>query len=137
MSITYACDSCGDLFCYCGDGTCDCGGTIDCGYWVECDCGKKWCDYKCAERDGFKENYCKLRYRINHGCPCPCDERCNKECCRDCESFVKRSCSYCRREKFTEKEMLEKALELLRISKEEFIKGMRESNENFKIQNVE
>lgn len=114
MSVYYyVCDKCGEPFSEYRD-------------YVECYCGKKWCDNKCAEIDGFEEGYCKLGYDIHY--EYPEDERCNKECCCACESFVKRSCSYCRKEKFTEQEMLEKALELLGISEEELTKEMRESN---------
>ncbi len=111
MSVDYyRCDYCGETFC-------------DCGYYVDCDCGKKWCCDECAEEDGFKEEYCKLGYEIRY--EHSDDERCEKETCYKCENFIERSCSYCREEKFTESEMLEKALELLGITEKELTEKMK------------
>ncbi|WP_055068951.1 hypothetical protein [Clostridium massiliamazoniense] len=109
----YSCDYCEEIFC-------DYGECI-------CECGKKWCCNECAEEDGFKEAHCKLGYDIRY--EYSDDERCEKETCYKCENFIEESCSYCREEKFTEEEMLEKALELLGITEEELTKEMRESDE--------
>lgn len=36
---------------YCGESICDCGS------WEECnrDCGRRWCDMKCAKADGYQD----------------------------------------------------------------------------------
>ena len=41
MSVDfYSCDCCGETF-------------PDCGFYITCDCGKKWCSHLCAEDDGY------------------------------------------------------------------------------------
>lgn len=32
---------------YCGESICDCGS------YERCECGRRWCDRKCAEKDGY------------------------------------------------------------------------------------
>lgn len=38
----FPCDSCGESIC-------------DCGSYEYCGCGRRWCDLKCAEKDGYRE----------------------------------------------------------------------------------
>ena len=35
---------------YCSESICDCGD------YVQCECGRKWCDEKCAEKEGYKDS---------------------------------------------------------------------------------
>jgi hypothetical protein len=88
---------------------CDyCGETFpDCGDFVECGCGNKWCDRVCAEGDGYEHN---------------------KLTTEDANEYeYEKSCVYCRGEKFEDSELLEYCLELLGFSKEELIKRYKNS----------
>ena len=38
----YTCNYCGETF-------------SDCGGFVGCECGTKWCDDECAEADGYRK----------------------------------------------------------------------------------
>ena len=75
----------------CGEGVCMCG------YYVSCDCGRKWCSDECAEEDGW----------IN--------EEENED------SDVYRSCKYCREEDFEDSELLKYALKGLEVTRSELI----------------
>jgi len=68
-----------------------------CGYYVSCDCGRKWCSDECAEEDGW----------IN--------EEENED------SDVYRSCKYCREEDFEDSELLKYALKGLEVTRSELI----------------
>lgn len=81
----YACDQCGDTF-------------PDCGDYVSCDCGRKWCDHDCAEADGFEEI---------EECEDDCDE-CELECCINDQD--RKSCRYCREEDYDDYELLQHVL---------------------------
>lgn len=76
-----------------------CGSTFpDCGDFVGCDCGRRWCDLDCAETDGYEDMY---------------DE--------DGDLF-ETSCSFCRKEDYSDDELLEYALGMLGISRYELVK---------------
>lgn len=106
----YTCNYCGETF-------------SDCGGFVGCECGTKWCDDECAEADGYISEHCNLHpdlddydlmydYRKNH---------CDYDSCYKCEHYVKASCKYCRQEDFDDGVLLEYALHLLNMSREEVI----------------
>lgn len=113
MSVDYlVCSNCGDTF-------------PDCGYWLSCEsCGTCWCSDECAEEDGFVREYCSKHpdlddrdlmesYRRTH---------CDFEDCTECEHYNPESCKYCRKEDYEDYVLLEKALELLKMSREELVK---------------
>lgn len=123
MSVEfYTCKHCGETFSECGD-------------FVECEsCGTKWCDDECAEADGYIREYCSLHpdldsydsmhdYRIEH---CDCGS------CADCGYFVLDSCKYCREEDFDDYVLLEYALQLLGVNREELIIKYRDTNKEKK-----
>lgn len=113
MSIDYlTCDNCGEAF-------------PDCINYVSCEnCGTCWCSYECAEEDGFVREHCSKHpdlddrdlmeeYREDH---------CDFEDCTNCEHYNPESCKYCRKEDYEDYVLLEKALELLKMSREELVK---------------
>jgi len=75
----------------CGESTCECG------YYVSCDCGRKWCSDECAESDRY----------IN--------EEENED------SDVYSSCKYCREEDFEDDVLLEYALEKLELTRKQLL----------------
>lgn len=83
----YSCRNCGDTF-------------PDCGDFVSCECGEHWCDYDCAEANGFER-----------------DEDDNT------------SCNYCREEDFEDSTLLEFALKLLNKNRQELIKDYKNNKE--------
>ncbi|MCC0645356.1 hypothetical protein KGF41_13905 [Clostridioides sp. ZZV14-6150] len=116
MSVDfYNCTACGEIFCDCGD-------------FIGCDCGKKWCSEECANDDGFKKEQCKLKINMyddkekkNHNCPI---------WCYDCVNYTENTCNYCSGEIIEDYELLNFALKLLNIeSKDELTKKYKESNE--------
>lgn len=112
----YPCSNCGDTYCDCGDYiTCneDAGG-----------CGRDWCSDDCAIEDGYEKEHCKKGYDVYYGEPDESD--CEMDSCIECEYFVPDSCSYCRKELFEDSDLLEKALEMLGLTKEELIEKMKE-----------
>jgi hypothetical protein len=124
MSVDYySCERCGDTF-------------PDCGYYTTCSedkggCGRTWCSDECADEDGHIPQYCKLDKEIEDGY---CD---SEECefakkddyglsCEECSNYVEESCSYCRNEAFEDGELLEYALQGLKMSKQELIECLKE-----------
>ena len=118
MSIDYlVCENCGDTF-------------PDCGYWVSCEnCGTHWCSDECAEEYGYRKEHCSKHpdlvnrdlmesYREDH---------CNFEDCTECEHYNPDSCKYCRGEDYDDETLLSKALELLKMSREELINVINSS----------
>lgn len=112
MSVDYyVCKSCEDTF-------------SDCGKYISCEsCGTRWCGETCAEEDGYIKEHCSLHpdlddydlmteYRIKH---------CGFGSCADCGYFVPDSCKYCREEDFDDDVLLEHALELLDMTRDELI----------------
>ena len=75
----------------CGEVFCDCGEYVKCE-----DCGKHWCCTECADEDGFKIE-------------------------QDDEESYRTSCKYCRGEEFTDEELLDYALKLLDLNREELV----------------
>lgn len=115
-----------------------CGDTFpDCGHFVNCECGETWCSDECAEKDGYKEEHCKLGCGLSYGEPEGYDEKCvykdklkNDEtvyCC-DCENFIMTSCNFCRNEDYDHETLLDKALNLLGMSREELINRINKDN---------
>lgn len=109
----------------------NCGETFpDCGSWVWCEsCGTDWCSDGCAEEDGFIREHCADRpyldnrdlmeeYRETH---------CDFDDCIECEHYRPDSCKYCRKEDYTDHILLDKALELLKMSRKELVKLINET----------
>lgn len=99
----------------------------DCGYYVTCEtCGTNWCSDGCAEAEGFVREHCSKHtdlddrdlmeeYR---------EEHCDYEDCCDCEYYNPESCKYCRHEDYADFVLLNKALELLKMSREELVEAI-------------
>jgi len=80
----YTCKRCNQIFCDCGD-------------YVRCECGSRWCDIECAEEDGFKVEV-------------------------DNEEEYTTSCNYCNYEDFTDEQLLKFALDkLLGMTRKELV----------------
>lgn len=111
----------------------------DCGCYVRCDesaggCGRAWCSDFCAEQDGYVRCHCKLEKDINSH-EGYCEDGCDKyndeyDSCSsvNCEHYIEASCSYCRGEMFEDEELLDYALKLLNMSKEQLIDNIRINN---------
>ena len=108
----------------------NCGYTFsDYGEFISCEeCGTRWCCEECAEEEGFVEGHC-TKYNV-FGYRDLDDERrirnCEKKYCSDCEFYVPDSCKFCRKEDYEDYELLNKALELLGMNREDLIKRMKE-----------
>lgn len=113
----YPCSRCGDIYC-------------DCGYFVTCcedkgGCGRDWCSDDCAKEDEYEVEHCKLDKDIVYGhCRGEC-ELSDDACCTECINYIPSSCSYCRHENYEDSELLNKALELLEITREDLISKMK------------
>jgi hypothetical protein len=86
--------------------------------YVSCDCGEEWCSEKCAEADGFKDEWCS-----KHDLAIEEVER-DIECgefCWQCEFYSVQSCKYCREEDFDNDTLLEFALNELGLTREELV----------------
>ena len=116
MSIDYyICKNCNDTF-------------PDCGTYITCEsCFTHWCSEECAEEDGYISEHCKAHpdltdrdlmemYR---------EKNCNYKDCCDCEYYEPDSYKYCRKEDFEDYELLEYAMELLNITREQLIQGYK------------
>ena len=96
----------------------------DCGHYVMCEeCGTEWCSEECAELEGFVREHCSKHtdlddrdlmeeYRDGH---------CDYDDCTDCEYYNPESCKYCRHEDYDDNTLLWKALQLLKMSREELV----------------
>lgn len=93
---------------YCGEN------FPDCGDFEMCECGKHWCSLECAEEDGYMSESCKLGYDLD-------DNDC-EESCYDCENHLGTTCKYCRHEDYSDEILLDYALQLLGINRENLIK---------------
>lgn len=118
MSVDYlVCENCGDTF-------------PDCGYWVSCEsCGTCWCSDECAEEDGFVREHCAIYPDLDDR---DLMEEYNKEHCdfNDCvycEHYRPESCKYCRGEDYDHETLLNKALELLKMSREDLVRLVNEA----------
>jgi hypothetical protein len=107
MSVDFFdCKVCGESVCECGD-------------FVGCDCGNKWCSDECAEEDGFKKESCKLGYDVD-------DNECEKGC-YSCDNQIENSCKYCREDDFEDDVLLEYVLDKhLNMSRQELIDNYKE-----------
>ena len=120
MSIDYySCNNCGETF-------------PDCGDYVSCEgCGTNWCCDECAEEDGFIAQHCK-KYNV-YGYSDMEAEREIRDCeysyCSDeCPESVGDSCKYCRNEDYDDLTLLNKALELLHMKREELVEVINKEN---------
>lgn len=107
----YSCNYCDGIF-------------SDCGHYITYKtCGTRWCSNECAEEDGWVDEHCNKYpvlddrdlmefYRKKH-----CEY---KNCC-DCEHYNPASCKYCREEDYTNYVLLDKALDLLAMTREELV----------------
>lgn len=112
MGVDYlTCENCGNNF-------------PDCGHFVTCEnCGRDWCDYNCANADGYTEEYCKKGFEIEEQY-CIDEDECTrgfKEGCFGCDNYIEESCSHCRGEEFEDCDLIETALKLLNIGREKLI----------------
>lgn len=110
-----------------------CGSTFpDCGDFVRCsdDCYKEWCSEQCAEADGYTRATCKLGLSIDkegflEDDPRECPKHCNSNEewmeCDGCEYYIPTSCKYCRHEDYSDSELLEMALKMLDVSRNDLI----------------
>lgn len=107
----------------------------DCGDFVSCgdECCKHWCSNECVGKDGYTLAYCKLGLDISsegflEDDPDKCPKYCGKEedymDCDDCEHYVPTSCKYCRHEDYEDKELLEFALKMLDMSRNDLIEAI-------------
>lgn len=104
----------------------------DCGYFVNCEsCFSCWCSDECAKEDGYIKEHCKKHpdlddrdlmeeYREDH---------CDYEDCCDCDYYEPDSCKYCRGEDYEDDVLLDKALKLLNMSREDLIKIINNDKE--------
>lgn len=101
----------------------------DCGEFVRCEsCGTNWCNDACAEEEGFIAEHCAL-YNV-YGYHEMSEIRKDKECpflngCYECGYYVSDSCNLCRGEDYEDAELLQKALELLQMKREDLIEKMK------------
>lgn len=79
----YICDVCGETF-------------NDCGYYISCDCGRHWCNDKCAKKDKYRK-----------------DKNDNS------------SCNFCRKQDFEDSDLLKYTLKLLNTNRKEIIKSYK------------
>jgi hypothetical protein len=124
MSVDwYSCKKCGRTF-------------PDCGHYVHCECGEHWCSDECAEADGYEREYCKLGCDIfeqyleddsDNKCIGTKDED-GEINCYGCPNYVEESCKYCRSEDYDDETLLDKALNLLGMSREELINRINKDN---------
>lgn len=80
---------------YCNESICDCGDYVRCSE----DCGRRWCDEKCAELDGFTENK---------------DEE-------DDYGEYRKSCFFCRNEEVEDEELLDYMFKKYCTNREEML----------------
>jgi hypothetical protein len=97
MGVDYlVCNNCGDTF-------------PDCGSFVSCECGERWCSQSCAEADGYEYR----EYEDEDG-----------EMVEDEEEST---CNFCREEDFEDYELLTFALSQLDLSRGDLIKLYKET----------
>jgi len=120
MGIDYiACNNCGRTF-------------PDCGSYIICEnCSTEWCSDECAEEDGYIPEHCSKypeldeRYLMDEYR----EDHCNYDDCYSCEYYAPDSCKYCRHEDYDDETLLEKALELLGMSREDLVEKVNEDKE--------
>lgn len=103
----------------------NCGSTFpDCGEYVSCEqCFTHWCSNECAEEDGYIKEHCAAHKDLDDGDLMDMyrEKHCDYDDCCDCDNYIPDSCKYCREEDFEDDVLLEYALELLGINREELI----------------
>lgn len=115
----YSCNYCDETF-------------PDVGRYVTCDCGNHWCCNECAEEDGWIDTHCSKypmlddidlmeAYREKH---------CAIDYCYSCEYYRPSSCNYCREEDYEDCVLLDKALDLLAMTREELVGIVRKEKEH-------
>ena len=92
-----------------------------------CECGESWCSDECAEENGFIQDNCKLGYEVIEGYEQ--NEECEKESCENCDNFTKGGCNYCRQEDFEDAILLQHALKLLNMDRNNLIDSYKDQNE--------
>ncbi|MGL5330368.1 MAG: hypothetical protein ACRDD7_13950 [Peptostreptococcaceae bacterium] len=114
----------------CRDGFPDCGSFVTCDYDAG-GCGTNWCSEECAEEEGYVKCSCKLGKELNEY-EGYCEEGCDKykdkyDSCNsvDCENYTPTSCKYCRKEDFSDEQLLDKAMSLLGMNREDLIAKMK------------
>ena len=113
-----ACNRCGETF-------------PDCGDFVVCEnCCTEWCSWECAEEDGYKPEHCNKYPELENRDEMEDyrEENCQHDNCCNCEYYEPDSCKYCRHEDYDDETLLEKALELLNMSREDLVKKVNEDN---------
>ena len=103
----------------------------DCGHYVSCEgCRTHWCSDECAKADGYIEEHCKKYYV--YGYEDLKDEKKIRKCeykyCVDCPDYEPDSCKYCRKEDYDDYVLLDKALELLNMTREDLVKVINDEN---------
>lgn len=89
----FPCDSCGESICDCGD-------------YERCGCGRKWCNEKCATKDGYDSD----------------DENADEG----------GSCSFCRMEQAEDYQLLNYLLEKYNLTREQILGEWKVSNKKDK-----
>lgn len=114
----------------------NCGNTFpDCGDFVRCndDCSKEWCSESCAKDDGYTKAKCKLGLDIDiegfleddpSECPVYCNSSEEYMECDGCVNYIPTSCMYCRKEDYEDSELLNFALKMLDISRNDLIEAI-------------
>ena len=94
--------------------------VCECGEFVGCSCGRKWCSEECAEVDDYEKHHCKKGLDTE-------DNDCEEDCW-NCDSYEEEeTCKYCREEDFEDWKLLIVALEKLGITREKLIEGYKKS----------
>lgn len=111
----YSCHNCEETF-------------PDCGYYVTCQsCFTHWCSEECAAEEGYVEEHCSKHNIFNRDDMEHFRENnCEHDDCVECEHYEPDSCKYCRNEDYEDNELLDKALELLNMTREDLIQKMKE-----------
>lgn len=93
MGVDYeVCNNCSDTY-------------PDCGYYVMCECGKRWCSDDCADADGYENKF-------------------NEE-----EGYEESSCNYCRGEDVEDYQLLQAAMKHLGIDRKQLIEIYKKINQ--------
>jgi hypothetical protein len=80
----------------------------DCGSYVSCECYRRWCSDECAKEDGFKhEEWEDI----------------------DGDEWESRSCKHCRREDFTDTQLLEYVIKNSTVSREKLVEFCKSNYE--------
>jgi len=116
----YSCDHCGDSF-------------PGVRHHVWCDCGMVWCSDECADADGYNSIICKRGFDIQDGIHPETHEECYKYTCEDdceseCEDSPESNCKYCRKEDYSDTELLRFAMQYFQIDRFRLINLLNKTN---------